>query len=482
MAKQNTSGRPRKQRSIESRALSRSERDRIWQRNILLGTAVIGGLVLILLIAGLIQDTVVEPTQAITTVNGEEITTRDFRQRVQAERWLTISQLREVYEITEDFNTNFENQILTLDRVPEDLGGRVLDDMELEILLKEEAAQRGIEVDEAAVEAQVEQYASAFTGVSLTQVPTSTATERPLSTLTPFVTATASDTPTITPTQTDTPLPPIEGCQDPNDCPTVTPLPSSTTTTTPTPTSSPTATETPITMDEIRATQERFESNLYSDADDDAGIDRDQLYDIFYLQALREAMREAVTAELVEAGEIRDTRVESNARHILIGVDEEFQRPNFNEALCESEDWVPFAEKANEVMQMLNDGAPFAAVAQSFSTDTSNAGRGGVLGFVSDTDGTYVEPFADAIRDGEVGAYIGPVCTQFGFHIIQILEKEIVPLSENEIDAAGSEEYRQWEIDLITFAEIQRRSDWDDRIPDTPKAEDLLSDIIDENS
>lgn len=481
MTKRNTSGRPRKQRTEEDkRPLSRAERDRIWQRNILIGAGGLTAFVLLLLIVGLIVDTVIEPSQSITTVNGTEIETRDFQRRVRAERWLTIQQLREFYEESGDFTT-LENQIFTLDRQPENLGSRVLDDMELEILLEEEASLRNVTVDTDAVDAQVEQYASNFTGVSLTQTPTSTPTERPLSSLTPFLTATPSNTPTITPTITNTPLPPIEGCQDPTDCPTVTPLPTGTSTATPTPSATPTETNTPIALDEVRATQERFESNLYSDADDDAGIDEDILRDIFYLQALRDAMQEAVTDEMIESGDIQDTRVGATVRHILIGVPEELQRANFSETLCESEDWLPFSEEADRVLELLNAGESFAALAQAFSTDGS-AANGGLLGAVNDVDAQYVEPFAEAIREGEIGAYLGPVCSQFGFHLIQVLEKETSNIPEAELEQVRAEEYRQWEIDLITVADIQRRSDWEERIPDTPEAEDLLSDIIDENS
>jgi peptidyl-prolyl cis-trans isomerase D len=482
MAKRNTSGKPRKQRTedVSARPLSRAERDRILQRNVLIGAGGVAAFVVLLLIIGLVVDTVIEPSQSITTVNGQDIETRDFQQRVRAERWLVIQQLRDFYEETEDFTT-LENQILTLDRQPENIGSRVLDDMELAILLEEEAALRDVTVDNDAIEAQVEQYASNFTGVSLTQIPSSTPTERPLSSLTPFITATASHTPTITPTITQTPLPPIEGCEDPTDCPTVTPLPTTTATPTSTPSATPTATNTPLAQDEIRATQERFESDLYGDADEEADVNEDILRDIFYLQALREAMQEAVTDEMIAMGDIQDTRVGATARHILIGVPEDLQRANFSESLCESEDWLPYSEEADRVLELLNGGESFAAMAQAFSTDGS-ASNGGLLGAVNDVDTQYVEPFAQAIRDGEVGEYLGPVCSQFGFHIIQVLEKEINPIPERELEQVRSEEYRQWEIDLITIADIQRRSDWEERIPDTPEAEDLLGDIIDENN
>lgn len=483
MAKRDTSGRPRKQRSIEQRPLSKSERDRIWQQRMLIGAGVLGGVVVLLLILGVFNETVIKPGQTITTVNGVEIETRDFQRRVRAERWLQITQLRELYEEGAIGYDSVEQQIAILDRQPENIGSQVLDDMELQILLEEEAQRRGVQIDEAAVQAQVDDYITAFTNVSLTQTPTATSTPLPRASLTPFITATPSETPTITPTASDTPLPTVENCAEGEDCATVTPLPSPTITETPAETSTPTSTATPISQDEIRSTQENYESGLYEGIEDDADVDRELLTEIFRYQALRVALREAVTDELIEEGEIETSSYAVTSRHILIGVPEDLQAAGYSASLCDSEDWLPYRLDALSVLELLESGAPFPSVAQSFSDDPGSGANGGMLGFTPNVDNSqFVDQFKDALKAAEVGEYYGPVCTQFGFHIIQVLEKEENPLSESELNNRRQDAYREWEIDLTIGADIQRRGDWEDRIPDKPEAEEMLSDIIDENS
>ncbi|PJF41820.1 MAG: hypothetical protein CUN55_11300 [Phototrophicales bacterium] len=479
MSKRDTRGRPQKQRTLSNRPISRAEQDYQRQRLVLLIAGGVTVFIVILLVLAIVNETVVVPSQAISEVNGVEIKTRDFQERVKAERWITIDGLRQYYEETGDYDT-VANQIALLDRDPLNIGARVLDDMELQILLEAEAKARSIEVDEAAIQAQVDEFISNFTGVSTTPTPTTEPTAEPSATWTPILLATATLTPSITPTETVTPLPPVEGCQDPNDCPTVTPLPTATASNTPTETPTATPTDTPISPEDAAATQERFEARLYNTADEEANIDRDVLRDIFYLQALRDALKEAVTNEQIENGELLDTRVKATTRHILISVPQELQR-GYSESLCESEDWQPYAEKAQQVLDLLNSGEPFAAVAFAMSDDSGSAVNGGMLGETTDADNAYVEPFAKAVRNSVVGEYVGPVCSQFGFHIIQVLSREITPIPEAELESIRENAYREWELDLTIGADIQRRTGWEDRVPETPKAEDILRDIIDEN-
>ncbi len=481
MSKRDTRGRPQKQRALETRPISRAEQDYQQQRLVLLIAGGITAFVVILLVLAVINETVVVPSQAVTEVNGVEIETSDFQDRVKAERWITIDGLRRYYERTNDYDT-VANQITLLDRDPLTIGSRILDDMELEILLQQEADARGLQIDESAIQAQVDDFISSFTGVSSTPTPTIEPTTEPSATLLPLITATVTLTPSVTPTPSETPLPPVERCQDPNDCPTVTPLPTSTITSTPTETFTPTPTETQISLEEAAATQSRFESQLYSSADDEADIDRAVLRDIFYLQALRDAMRDAISDEQIASGELLDTRVAATTRHILISVPQELQR-GFSPSLCESEAWGPYAETAAQVLELLNNGEPFGVVAQSFSDDGSGA-EGGLLPFSPDVDNQetgYVAPFAEAIRNGEIGAYLGPVCSQFGFHIIQVLERDISPIPAFEMESLRDDAYRQWELSLTLNADVQRRTDWEDRVPDTPRADRVLRDIVTEN-
>ena len=83
MSKKDTTARARKVREQELKARrSRAEQEHYVQRMVLLVAAIGFGLTLLILAYALINDYVVVPEQAITTVNGTEIKTEDFQDRV----------------------------------------------------------------------------------------------------------------------------------------------------------------------------------------------------------------------------------------------------------------------------------------------------------------------------------------------------------------------------------------------------------------
>lgn len=79
-------------------------------------------------------------------------------------------------------------------------------------------------------------------------------------------------------------------------------------------------------------------------------------------------------------------------------------------------------DEAQEILALLEDGADFAALARERSLDQAARGSGGDLGFF--TYDQMVTPFADAAFSAEIGAFVGPVETEFGFHVIEVLEQE----------------------------------------------------------
>ena len=78
--------------------------------------------------------------------------------------------------------------------------------------------------------------------------------------------------------------------------------------------------------------------------------------------------------------------------------------------------------KILEVQQKLNEGADFAELARKYSEDPGSAANGGDLGFVS--RGTFVKEYEEAAFALDKNEISDIVQSQFGFHIIQMLERQ----------------------------------------------------------
>lgn len=81
---------------------------------------------------------------------------------------------------------------------------------------------------------------------------------------------------------------------------------------------------------------------------------------------------------------------------------------------------VDSEEKANELKAQIEGGADFGEVAKANSTDTGSAVNGGDLGWFG--LGMMVKPFEDAVVGATVGSVVGPVKSDFGFHLIKVNE------------------------------------------------------------
>lgn len=78
-------------------------------------------------------------------------------------------------------------------------------------------------------------------------------------------------------------------------------------------------------------------------------------------------------------------------------------------------------QQAQELKERAEAGEDFAALAREYSDDTGSAARGGDLGWFGRD--RMVDPFADAAFDARSGEIVGPVKTQFGYHVIQVIAR-----------------------------------------------------------
>lgn len=122
-------------------------------------------------------------------------------------------------------------------------------------------------------------------------------------------------------------------------------------------------------------------------------------------------------------------------------------------------------EEAQEVLQRLQDGDDFAALAAEVSTDPSAAQNDGDIGWQE--RGALVDEYFDAAFAAEPGQIIGPVESVFGFHVIEVIAKEVGRTPDFEeveeevrealLDEKIGEATGAWLMELHGNAEIDNR-------------------------
>ena len=78
---------------------------------------------------------------------------------------------------------------------------------------------------------------------------------------------------------------------------------------------------------------------------------------------------------------------------------------------------VDSEEKCNDLKAKIEGGTDFAEVARNFSSCPSGQ-QGGALGEFG--PGQMVKEFDDVVFSGDINKVLGPVKTQFGYHLIEV--------------------------------------------------------------
>ncbi|WP_434289712.1 peptidylprolyl isomerase [Celeribacter sp. SCSIO 80788] len=112
---------------------------------------------------------------------------------------------------------------------------------------------------------------------------------------------------------------------------------------------------------------------------------------------------------------------------------------------------VETEDEAKAIIEELNNGADFADLAREKSTGPSGP-NGGDLGWFG--KGMMVAPFEDAVVNMEEGAISEPVQTQFGWHVIKLMETrlaEVPPLEDvqDELTADIQEQAIRAKLDSL---------------------------------
>lgn len=158
-----------------------------------------------------------------------------------------------------------------------------------------------------------------------------------------------------------------------------------------------------ITIEE-GAAAERFERDLGTFGDE-AGL----------AEALA-AQQSGLTVELYRDVLIpASLHMDSLREELAGGIDtEEIETRTVRHILVETE------PEAQAIVDELAAGADFATLAQERSIDPGSGAQGGDLGPAP--RGSYVSEFEDAVWSAETGEVVGPVESQFGFHVLEVTE------------------------------------------------------------
>ncbi|HET9907167.1 MAG TPA: peptidylprolyl isomerase [Anaerolineales bacterium] len=421
---------------VTKKHIARLERERQQVR--LIRAIAIGGIVAVVLLLayGYLNLNLFQLQRPVAEVNGEVITTREWQERVRFQRANLLNLYNTYIFYQQSFGmdtTQQQQEVMFYLQTPEALGQQVIDQMIDEELIRQEAEKRGITVSAEEIQKEIENEYGFFPNG--TPTPTVTPTEFIALTLSAAQltiypsTLTPTEAPTSTAAPTSTPDPAV------TQTPTSTVAP-------PTPTfvqDLPTATATPF-------TEEGFNEQYASTLDEfkSYGVTEATLRSVYENRLLREKLLEEIAADVPR------TEEQVWARHILVEDD----------------------ETSGIVRSLLLSGKDFGEVAKQYSKDTGSGALGGDLGWAPRSK--YVTEFADAAFSQEIGAIGEPVRSQFGIHIIQVLDRQERPLDattyEQSREAALTDWLTQTRAEATEAGTLITYEGWSAFVPTEPSA------------
>lgn len=441
---------------VTKKHIARLERERRYIR-LLTGLALgIIGLVVLLIGYGLLEQSYLQYNQPVAVVNGEKITTRQFQERVRLQRLILQNNIQQYQQLGQLFGIDVTSQIQPWQNLlnsPEELGQQVLDQLIEDVLIRQEAQRRGITVSAAEVEQEIQKQFGFFPNGTPTPTLTPTAFLTPtlsaetlaLITFTPTATATLESTPTpqaspststevtLTPAETGVAQTSTPQAEESTPTPTlVIPSPTSTLSALPTP-EPPTPTPTPYTLDAFQADYKTTLENFQK-----LGIREEDYRALIEAKLYREKLFQVITADLKPEEE------QVWARHILVA-DE---------------------TAAQVVRERLLKGEDFGKVAAEVSTDPGSKDQGGLLDWFG--RGVMVKEFEDAAFSLPIGEISQPIKSAYGYHIIQVLARQVRPITQAELEQKQQKAFDDWLQAQRDQAKITIYNRWKERVPTAP--------------
>ena len=501
MAKKRRRRRQETEPQVENRRETRLRaRDRKRNLRLMLIVGGIVGVALVLVLFGVVSELIIKPNSVLAQVEDETIITRDFWKQTRLRQSELENQRVRLQLFSNQFGNSslFASQIASINATlasPLTLGTQVLNDMIEEAVLRIKAPDVGVAVTDEEVDESLREEVARGQG-ALTEPQSAATAEAAIE-----ATATAdSFTPTPLPTATPTPE---DGAESE-------------------PTAAATADEAPTPEPPVILTDALYEEGLGTLEQNlraNAGMSLAEYREVIRARLLRTKMSDTISQDLVST-----TEQQVRVRHILIAVDPEPEPTVDSAAPADGADETPVAETptaepeseqesgegtaapaaetpgegaaedegegsapasewwnpdtnedgrvdeaealafAQSLRQRIVDGEDFADLALRFSEDPGSGVEGGDLGWAG--RGRYVPEFDEVAYSLEVGEISEPVKTTFGYHVIEVLERDDErPKEEAVLQQEYAQAFQTWLQEQVLSLNIDRPDDLSSRLP-----------------
>ena len=487
MAKKRRKRRQEQEPQVENRRETRvraRERERNFRLMAVVGSVVGGALLLVLF--GVVSELIIKPNSALARVDEQPIITREFWKQARLRESELVNQRLRLQLFAQQFGDSglFSSQVASINATlasPLTLGTQVLNSMIEDAVLRIKAPDLGVVVTDEEVDESLREEVAQGQG-ALTE-PQATATADAAT----EATATAESFP-----PTSAPSTPTEEEGGEESEPTATAAAEAETLVEEPPTPEPPAVLTEALFQEGVVT---LEENLHTNA----GMSLADYREVIRARLLRVKMSETVSRDLVSG-----TEEQVRVRHILIAVDPEPEPTEEDEApagegdeaaLAEtpapaaeaveeatsegdtaSEEWNPDSNGDGRVddaealvfaaalHERILGGEDFADLALRFSNDPGSGAEGGDLGWSG--RGRYVAEFDEAAFSLDIGQVSEPVKTTFGYHIIEVLERDDErPKEESSLQQEYAEAFQTWLQEQVLSLNIDRPDNLSSNLP-----------------
>ena len=492
-------------------------RARDWEHNkrVLMYVVPAVALALLLVIGGAVNELLIKPGSVLARVEDKAIVTRDFWKRAKLQEAQLQEQLNQYQLFAQQFSGQdfFATQIAQLQATlasPISLGTQVINGMIDEEVVALRAAEMGVAVSDAEVDEALREEIAARQGALTVPQATSTAVAAS------DATATAAS---FTPTPTATPAPTVAASAGVTDTTETIP-----TVEAPTP-EPPTILDDTLYQEGLTARSDQLKEAGMSVAEYrgviEAQLLREKMVEIIGSETVTPTEEQAharhiliridppaidATSSISDTGELTAT-LESAAPDVAaseVSTDTGAVSPpavDATAALSETGELTATAESAvpdlaanaaltdtgvlsetvavvddgvmseaealalaTDIRQRILNGEDFAALAAEYSDDPGSGANGGDLGWAR--RGAYVPEFDETVFTLPIGETSELVKTQFGYHIIQVIERDANrPKDENTIAQEKSQAFQTWLQEQILATKIERPEDLLSKLP-----------------